>query len=68
MCVLIREINIETVVQGTFGELPRKLARANRTLMTIGADNAVIVRAKSETDLLTGMCKVLVDVERYLLA
>jgi PAS domain S-box-containing protein len=41
------------------------LARLNRTLRTLSSANQMLVRAKSEAELLREMCKVLVEVGGY---
>ncbi len=49
-------------------KLERALKRVNRTLMTLGATNAALVRTTSEEALLKAMCGVAVDAGGYALA
>ncbi len=49
-------------------ESERALARANRALRTLSAGNEVLVRAKSEPELLESACRVIIEKGGYLAA
>ena len=65
------ESGVVTALQGTLVDITdrkqaeQSLERVNRALRTLSAGNEVVVRARSEQELLDEMCRCLVEAGRY---